>query len=286
MANTNYFETLSTPELLKAAFNCQKRYNEKKPCEECHHYKKGHCDGKREEKPMIKYHDNTNGEQYDRDGVLTNNWDSQKEYPENAFAKVHFRIDCPCYDFSNGFSDEKSKSAFYAEIVRVLEKYAIPEAVGLNFVKGMEYLYIHPQDISGVVQKNKIRMIAEDLSKCQTCSIRWVDVYHDVSDMSDQDFRDILSGRKDEIEKDVLEAFRTKRKDLYIVYDPFGSPLAQISKKYSIYRKSNESGIDHTCLGFLNEILQSLVQSGKIAQAETRHGTGYRTATPETNKGR
>lgn len=235
---------------------------------------------------MIKYHDNINGEQYGADHTLTDNWDSEKEYPVNAFAKVYFRINCPCYDLPNGFPDEKSRSAFYSEIAGILEKHTIPEAVGLNYVEGMECLYIHPQEISGVVQKNKIKKIAEDLSNCQTCSIRWVDIYDDVFDMTDQDFRAILSGRTEELENDILEAFRTKRKDLYIVYDPFGSPLAQISKKYSIYRKSNESGIDHTCLGFLNEILQSLVQSGKIAQAETRHGTGYRTATPKTNKGR
>lgn len=235
---------------------------------------------------MIKYHDNMNGEQYGADHALTNNWDSEKEYPENAFAKVYFRINCPSYDFSNGFSDEKSKSAFYSEIVGILEKYAIPEAVGLNYVKGMECLYIHPQEISGVIQKNKIKMIAEDLANCQTCSIRWVDIYYDVSDMTDQDFRAILSSRTEEIENDILEAFQTKRKNLYIVYDPFGSPLAKVSKKYSIYRKSNDSGIDRVCLDFLNEVLQSLVQSGKIAQAETKYGTGYRTAILKSNKGR
>lgn len=236
---------------------------------------------------MIKYHDNMNGEQYGADHALTNNWDSEKEYSENAFAKVYFRINCPSYDFSNGFSDEKSKSAFYSEIVGILEKYAIPEAVGLNYVKGMECLYIHPQEISGVVQKNKIKMIAEDLSKCRTCSIRWVDIYDDVFDMTDQDFRAILSGRTEEIENDILEAFQTKRKNLYVVYDPLGcSPIAKVSKKYSIYRKSNDSGIDWVCINFLNEVLQSLVQSGKIAQAETKHGTGYRTAILKSNKGR
>lgn len=43
----DYFASLSTPDLLHIMSGCQKRYKEGLPCEECHLFKKGRCDGKR-----------------------------------------------------------------------------------------------------------------------------------------------------------------------------------------------------------------------------------------------
>ena len=44
----DYFSSLSAPDLLRVTLGCQKRYEEGKSCEDCHIYKKGHCDGKRD----------------------------------------------------------------------------------------------------------------------------------------------------------------------------------------------------------------------------------------------
>ena len=49
MENKNSFNTFNISDLLRAIRNCQKLYENGITCYECTHYKRGICDGKREE---------------------------------------------------------------------------------------------------------------------------------------------------------------------------------------------------------------------------------------------
>lgn len=148
----------------------------------------------------------------------------------------------------------------------------------------MEHLHIHPHELSGVVAKNKIKAIAEALAACETISCRWVDVYDEISTMDNTAFRAALAERTEEIEADLLQAFTTKRKNLYIVPSYWSGPIAALSGKYTIRRRSCESGQDGVCCEFLNSVFEKLVEAGKIVSAETKHGTGYRTAKKDEQK--
>ena len=125
----------------------------------------------------IKYHQNGIDNEYGADGKLTDNWNPSADYG-NEYVKVYFRINVPAYHFQNGFTTETDREAFYTEANSILESFGILEDCGYK-VEHMEnkcaYLYIHPQDISGVIKKNDIKKVAEAISEMETAAIRWVD---------------------------------------------------------------------------------------------------------------
>lgn len=227
---------------------------------------------------MIKYHDNTNGQQYGADHKLTDNWNACAEFPKDSYIRVYFRIDCPAYDFRMSFDDAESREAFYTEVRDILKCFDIVEGIGGRYDGfPMEHLHIHPQNISGVIAKWKVRYIAEALNDCETCKIRWVDVYQDISTMSNAEFSESLESKRGEIAADILGMFKTKRSNLYIV--PGFGTFDRIVNKYHISRREAESdNEDTTCNNFIVAVFNELVSVGEIVSAETRNGTGYRTA--------
>lgn len=232
---------------------------------------------------MIKYHDNMHGQQYGPDHHLTDNWPPEPIYGADEYIRAFFRVDCPAYVFKGGFPSferEDQRAAFFEEARGVLAAFGVPEGTGHSSEKlpGMEHLYIHPQNISGVVAKNRVKPIAEELAACKTFSVRWVDLYEDISTMTDEEFRARLYEQKTEIGADILAAYRTKRSNLYIVDNYWSSPLRALADKYTIPRRSCESGADELCVSVLGEIFDELVAAGAIVSAETKSGTGYRTA--------
>jgi hypothetical protein len=232
----------------------------------------------------IKYHDNINGAQYDENGILTDNWKPEENNQENRFLKVYFRTDCPAYTFTSGgycWTSTEAREAWAAEMADVLEAFSIPAGVGhpSEKIPGAEHLYAHPQSVSGVVEACKIKKIAEALSACKTCSIRWVDIYQEISAINDKQFISILDEKKPEIKKDILEAFKTKRGNLYIVPSRWSGAIAVLSKKYSIPRKYSETGTDEVCSTYLLALLGEMAESGEIKTARTKAGIGYRSPT-------
>lgn len=227
---------------------------------------------------MIKYHDNMNGQKYGTDGHLTNNWDACAEFPKDSYIRVYFRIDCLAYDFHMSFDDAESREAFYTEVREILKCFDIVEGTGGRYDGfPMEHLHIHPQNISGVVAKWKVRYIAESLNDCNTCKIRWVDVYQEISTMSNAEFAESLENKRGEIAVDILEMFKTKRRNLYIV--PGYGTYDRIVNKYHVSRREAESyNDDTTCTDFVVAVFNELVSGGEIVSTETRNGTGYRAA--------
>lgn len=227
---------------------------------------------------MIKYHDNINGQQYGADHTLTDNWNASEDFPKDSYIRVYFRLDCPAYDFRMGFDNAEGREAFFAEVRDILKCFDIFEGTGGRYDGfPMEHLHIHPQNVSGVIAKWKIRYIAEALNDCETCKIRWVDVYQDISTMSNAEFAESLESKRGEMTADILEMFKTKRNNLYIV--PGYGTFDRIVNKYHVSRREAESGNDDTtCNNFVVTVFNELVSMGELVSAETRNGTGYRTA--------
>lgn len=220
---------------------------------------------------------------YGEDHCAIENWDSSVDYPANQYVKVHFRIDCRSYDVGGSwsFSSESAKEKFYDEASSILHSFDIEESSGYCSGREMpkiEHLYIHPQDISGVVEKRKIALIADSINKCETMFCRSVDVYEDISPITNDEFLSIISGKRDEIVKDILSMFATKRKNLYYGECSTDKLLKQIGNKYSIRRRQCESGYDYIAYKFCHDVLRSLVENGLIVAARVKDGTGYRTA--------
>lgn len=209
------------------------------------------------------------------------NW-TDTGFSANEYAKVFFRIDCPTFDcVSASFGSASAREDFYAEAKAVLRSFDIDEGTGY-IMRGeeyrMEHLHIHPQVISGVVAKNKIVAIAEAINRCKYAFCRSVDVYEDVSTMTNEQFAESLSGKLADIESDILSAFTTKRKNLYYGEYATSCLLERIADKYHVCRRQCESVTDYTAKAFCADILELLVNQGKIVSADTKDGKSYRTA--------
>ena len=210
------------------------------------------------------------------------NFDITQEFSADQYARVFFRIDCPVYDFRSGFSAENVRSAFYDEMKDVLRHFGIVESCG--FISGremseIEHLHIHPQELSGVVAKNKIKAIAEMLCDCHYAFCRSVDVYDDIFPISNDDFLRMLPEKHDQIVSDILTAFQTKRKNLFFGEYATSCLLEKIGNRYTIRRRQCESGTDYQAKKYVSDVLLELVEAKKIVSADTaKDGIGYRTA--------
>lgn len=91
------------------------------------------------------------------------NYISKEEWNDNGngnFAKVHFRIDTIGFDCARGtFSNDAVRPQWYDEASEIIRDFGIVESCG--YKQNNEYLYAHPQDISGIVEKSKIKDIAD-----------------------------------------------------------------------------------------------------------------------------
>ena len=74
---------------------------------------------------------------------------------------------------------------------------------------------MHPQDYSGEVLKNEIKSIAEAIEKAKTFSLRWVELYDTVYDITDEEYEEYLTSKEKEIRKSLFETCVTTRKTKY-----------------------------------------------------------------------
>lgn len=165
----------------------------------------------------IVFHDNKNGRQYGPDGRLTDNWNPGGPFAENEYVQVYFRVETPSYyqPTGLGFVTPQDRERFYAGAKSRLEAggWQIDESVDAR--KGKAHLYLHPQEISGTVLKREVGEIAKLLADESVFSLRWVDLYDTVYDLTNEEYEAELDKRKDEIRKLLLAAGETKRRDLY-----------------------------------------------------------------------
>ena len=169
----------------------------------------------------IKYHQNDIGWDYDTDGKLKDNWDPSLDYG-NEYVKVYFRLDTPSYS-SLSFETQEAREAWHNEASAVLKALGIREDCGYDVERSPEkeaYLYLHPQNISGVVRKNDVRKIAEAFSTMKRSTLRWVDLYETVYVMPDSEYTAYLDTRKAEIHQKFFTETQTRRTSAYVnAYD-------------------------------------------------------------------
>lgn len=77
------------------------------------------------------------------------------------------------------------------------------------------YLYAHPQQFSGIILKNDVKKIAEAIDAMELSSIRWVDLYETVYNISDSEYEEYLIGKKKEIRELLFRKSATTRTNKY-----------------------------------------------------------------------
>ena len=197
-----------------------------------------------------------------------------------AYRKVYFRIQIHTYGYGSGWSSEADKAAFDSECRDLFQQLGWTLHPGSNGVcdtvtKDRQDLYLHPFNFSGVMDEANIQPLQEQLSKGKTFQCYAVDCYEEYADLSDEEYRAALEAKREEITTFILEQCRTKRTNLYIT-----APVAlHVAEHFEICRLCDRER--HNAVGnrFMSELIDQLLQEGRLVSAETTHGAGIRTAT-------
>ena len=201
------------------------------------------------------------------------------------YKNVHFRIQSG-YEWGDGMYKDKV-DAFFSEVKALFEeaKWTVKDHGGNGTCptvqNGLSYLYCHPMDISGVVEKTMIDSVESVLGRGETFKHYDTDIYDTIIDMSDAAYSEHLNKHLVDIRSDIIGAFKTKRSNLYISEYNIGSVLSKICGKWQIYRIQNgnkwrnEDGVVHR---IVSELFNGLVDDGLIVSGDlTKGGKGYRT---------
>ena len=214
----------------------------------------------------IKYHHNEVGNEYGTDGKLTDNWNPSGDYG-NEYVKVYFRIDVPSYNYMSGFASQEDREAFYSEANSILESFGIMEDCGYK-VERIEdkcaYLYIHPQNISGVIKKNDVKKVAEAISEMKTTFIRWVDLYETVFNMTDEEYGKYLVVKHSEIRKYLFDIAVTTRTNKF--YDAF-DVARRIANKIRLHRLGIDDGRTYgngATVEYILKIADEMIEEGYL----------------------
>lgn len=218
---------------------------------------------------MIKYHDNNGDKRFEvTPGTheYADNWNPDAEYGENEYVSVHFRIECPAFECMYGhFKDDKGRDAFDEEKGRVFQ------SIGWNIdrfddggycmetSKGKASLYLHPQDFSGIVLKREVKEIAEALENNATFTIRWVDIYETVFDITDEEYAEYLAKKTKETWTLLFENCKTPRRNKYF----YRYSIAEgIAKRIQLPRIGCRSvyDVNKGALEFVQKCIDDMVQ--------------------------
>ena len=197
-----------------------------------------------------------------------------------AYRKVYFRIQPHAYGYGSGWSSETDKAAFDSECRDLFQQLGWTLHPGSNggcytVTKDQQDLYLHPFNFSGVMDEANIRPLQEQLSKGKTFQCYAVDCYEEYADLSNEEYRAVLEAKREEITAFILERCRTKRTNLYIT----GPAAPRFAEHFEICRLCDRER--HNAVGnlFMSELIDQLLQEGRLVSAETTHGAGIRTAT-------
>jgi len=191
------------------------------------------------------------------------------EWTDNGngnFVKVYFRINTKGFNCYNGFFEHKTDSTnFHNEASEIIKSFGVVESCGYN--QNNEYLHAHPQNISGIIAKSKVKAIAKSLDNSLSMSIRWVDVYDEFIYMKDTDYIDILNGKRAEIAQAIIGWAATKRTNQFIAASPIALKAQENFKvnRINAIENANKEGMTYK---FAIELIRQLVDNGYLIQED------------------
>ena len=209
---------------------------------------------------------------YNSDRGMCGNKTEWNDNGNGNYAKVYFRIDTKGFNCMSGFFENNLDcTTFHDEIGKVIESFGIVESCG--YKQNNEYLHAHPQNISGIVKKDKIKAIAEAIDSSTSMSIRWVDVYNEYADISDENYKAILDNKRTEMIDYIIEQCYTTRRDRYYrVFSIATSTQEQFkTDRINAIEDVNKHGMTYN---YVVDIINALVSNGYLVR--TSDGEGIR----------
>ena len=200
-----------------------------------------------------------------------------------AYRKVYIRI-ASSYRYDTGWPDEGAEDAFLAESRRLFQGAGWELHPGRpgsgtcdTVTKGLQELYLHPMEFSGVIREEEIPAVREVLSPAECFHCQGVDCYEKYMELSDEVYLTLLGSRQAEIEAEILKHYQTRRQNLYLT----GPSVENIARLFSVRRVNDRDGKHDFAGQFIENLIQQMLRDGRLVAAETRHGIGIRTATSE-----
>ena len=141
---------------------------------------------------------------------------------------------------------------------------------------GKDALYLHPTVFSGVMQEDHITALQRLLDEANTFRTLETRLYRECFDLTDEEYRQRLEAQTEQIDNAILEACRTKRRNLFRT----GPVAARIGRQVAIRRLTvwERSG-PYIAEGDVGVRIVELIADGRLITAQTRYGQGLRTAT-------
>lgn len=211
---------------------------------------------------------------------ILESWDNMEYY-----RNVHFRIDSG-YKWGSGWQGCSSESieGFNKEIQQIFIDAGWTITLARfssscpNAIKGKSKLYLHPMEVGGAVEIGLIKEVEQILSNGQFFVYQETYIYGVLHDMSDEEYYAYLEAKKSDIENEIINQFKTKRKNLYITAT--WKPLENIREKFRVKRIDCNIGRASSDIEllYINELFIALLADGKIIESKTKSGVGYRTA--------
>ena len=185
--------------------------------------------------------------------------------------------------YTQGWPDDASRLAFRTETRKLfrdagwqVEEKPLDSGHCDTVRNGKDALYLHPVLFSGVMQEDHIPEVQQLLSNAATFRVLGTDLRRECFDLTDEEYRQRLEEQTEQIDNAILEACRTKRRNLFHT----GSIAERIGRQFVIRRLPDwERSGPYIAEGYVGERIEQLIADGRLITAQTRYGQGLRTAT-------
>lgn len=185
--------------------------------------------------------------------------------------------------YSQGWPDDAARLAFRAEMRKLfrnagwqVEEMPLDSGHCDTVRNGKDALYLHPTVFSGVMQEDHIPALQRLLDEANTVRTLGTRLYRECFDLTDEEYRQRLEEQAGQIDNAILEACRTKRRNLFHT----GSIAERIGRQFTVRRLTDwEQSGPYIAEGYVGERIEQLIADGRLITAQTRYGQGLRTAT-------
>ena len=185
--------------------------------------------------------------------------------------------------YSQGWPDDISQRAFRTETRKLfrdagwqVEETPLDSGSCDTVRNGKDALYLHPDLFSGVMQEDHIPELQRLLSGANTFRVLGTDLRRECFELTDEEYRQRLEEQTERIDNAILEACKTKRKNLFRT----GAIAERIGQQFAIRRLPDwERSGPYIAEGYVGERIEQLIADGRLIIAKTRYGQGLRTAT-------
>lgn len=209
-----------------------------------------------------------------------------RELPEQTEKYIHTRFNIEAgYRWGSGMPMDKM-NAFYDEIKDLFAaagwtvKGGCPPTVAPTVYYESSSLYCHPMELSGPCEEKLYPIVSAILNQATTCSLQSIEKLGQVYKLSDHEYENALHSIRKDIEKDLLNAFKTTHPMEFI--SGYYNNLSTVAEQYRVPTLKSYIGLssNDVQVKYITQVFNDMIKDGKILCKENNHGyKSYRSTT-------